>query len=166
MIMKKSLALSESKGFTLIEILVVISITLIFLGMGLSRYNTFTEQVKLKSEAKKLIDVIELAKKKALSADLQDRACTNFTGYRVTILTSAYSLKFCCASNCSVVQDYNLPTNITFTTAGRGDYNFPPLMTNPIFISDSISLNNSIINKHIDISISPIGIVELDETLL
>jgi len=153
------------KSFTLIEILVVTTITLIFLGVGLVRYNTYTEQAKLKSEGKKLVDVLELAKKKALSADLQDRNCTNFTGYRVTISTSAYSFKFCCASSCTVVQSYNITTGTTIT-AGSGDYDFSPLMTSPIFASDTISLRNSAISKTINISISPIGVIELDEELL
>ena len=157
--------MKKSKGFTLIEILVVTTITLIFLGVGLVQYNTYTEQAKLKNEGKKLVDVLELAKKKALSADLQDKNCNNFTGYRVTISPSTYSFKFCCASSCTVVQSYNMANNITIT-AGAGDYDFSPLMTSPIFVSDTISLRNSAISKTINISISPIVVIELDETLL
>ncbi|MEK7522345.1 MAG: prepilin-type N-terminal cleavage/methylation domain-containing protein [Patescibacteria group bacterium] len=157
--------MKKSSGFTLIEILVVTTITLIFLGVGLVQYNTNTERFKLKNEGKKLVDVLELAKKKALSADLQDKNCSNFTGYRVTISSNAYSFKFCCASTCTVVQSYNITTSIAIT-AGAGDYDFSPLMTRPIFVSDTISLKNSSINKTINISISPIGVIELDETLL
>jgi prepilin-type N-terminal cleavage/methylation domain-containing protein len=159
--------MKKSKGFTLIEILVVISITLIFLGISLVQFNSYTEQTKLKNEAKKLIDVLELAKKKSLSADLVGN-CNNFTGYRVTVSAGAYSLLFGCDSVYSVVQSYNLPTNIT-VTEGDVDYNFSPLMNNPSFISNTIKLQNSSIgtaNKCIDISISPIGIVELGNTLI
>ncbi|MEK7495679.1 MAG: prepilin-type N-terminal cleavage/methylation domain-containing protein, partial [Patescibacteria group bacterium] len=60
--------MKKSSGFTLIEILVVTTITLIFLGVGLVQYNANTERFKLKNEGKKLVDVLELAKKKALSA--------------------------------------------------------------------------------------------------
>lgn len=153
------------KSFTLIELLVVFSVMLIFTGSVLVQYNTYTEQTKLKNEARKLVDVIELAKKKALSADLQDNTCTNFTGYKVTISLSSYSLLFGCASIYSLVQNYNLPTNITMTV-GTGDYYFPPLMNNPSFISNTIKLTNSSINKSVKISISPVGVVELDEALL
>jgi len=156
------------KSFTLIELLVVISVTLIFLGISLVQYNTYTEQAKLKNQAKKIVDVLELAKKKALNGDLFDKTCTDFIGYKVTVSSSSYSLLFGCVSIYSAVQNYSLPTNITLTL-GIGDFNFPPLMNNPDFISNTIRLKNSSIstaNKCIDISISVIGIVELNETLI
>lgn len=157
--------MEKNNGFTLIEFLVVISVILLFLGVTLPRYNDYSSQQKLKSEAKKMIDVFELAKKKALSADLFDKNCTNFTSYRVTVASGSYSLSFGCSSIYSTVQTYNLLTNIT-ATAGTGDYNFTPLMSNPDFSSDTIRLRNAAISKCVDISISPIGIIELDETLV
>jgi len=160
------------KSFTLIEILVVTTITLIFLGVGLVQYNAYTEQTKLKNEAKKLVDVMELAKKKALSADLFDKTCTNFTGYRLTLNTNNYSLIFCCNSGCSTPTNVNTyafnNTNITIFS-GTGDLNFPPLMSGLNFTISSIKLQNSSINtanKCVNISISAIGIVELNETLI
>lgn len=155
----------NGEGFTLIEFIVVISVALVFLGLSLPRYNDYSSQLKLKSEAKKLIDVLELAKKKALSADLFDTNCTNFTGYRITVASGSYSLLFGCASIYSTVQDYDLLTNITITV-GTGNYDFSPLMINPSFISNTIRLKNSVINKCVNISISPIGIIELNETLI
>jgi prepilin-type N-terminal cleavage/methylation domain-containing protein len=157
--------MDKNKGFTLIEFIVVVSIVLLFLGAALPNYNQFSSQVKLKSEAKKMIDVFELAKKKALSADLSDKSCTNFTGYRTTVTAAAYSLNFCCAGSCSDIQDYNLGTNIT-VTSGIGNYNFTPLMILPDFVSNSIRLKDSALSKCIDISISPIGVIELNETLI
>lgn len=160
------------KSFTLIEILVVTAITLIFLGVGLVQYNTYTEQAKLKSEGKKLVDVLELAKKKALSADLQDKNCSNFTGYKVTISSGSYLLSFGCDLIYTPVHNYILPTNITMTVVGAVgiDYlNFPPLMSGLNFAISSIKLQNSSIttaNKCINISISEIGIIELNETLV
>ncbi len=152
------------KGFTLIEFLVVISIMAIFTGIGLAQYNTYTEQLKLKNEAKKLVDVLELAKKKSMSADLVG-SCDDFTGYRLTISSDSYSLSFGCASVYSLVQNYNLSTNVT-AIIGTGDFNFPPLMANPNFTITSIQIKNSSISKCVTISISSIGLVELDETLI
>lgn len=157
--------MNKSTGFAIIELLVVISIVLIFAGFSIPQFNLYTQQAKLKSEARKLVDVLELAKKKALAADLMDKNCTNFTGYRVIVSTNSYSLLFGCTSVYSVVQNYNFLTNIT-ATVGTGIYNFSPLMNNPSFISNSITVKNSLINKSVIISISPIGIIELNETLL
>lgn len=157
------------KSFTLIELLVVISIMIIFIGIGLPQYNTYTEQTKLKNEAKKLVDVLELAKKKSMSADLVG-TCADFTGYRVTTSANAYLLLFGCSSIYTSVQNYNLSTNITITATGIGDFNFPTLMKNLKFgvapNINSVQLKNSAINKCVNISISDIGIVELDETLM
>jgi len=153
------------KSFTLIELLVVISIMLIFIGGTLVQYNTFTEQTKLKNEAKRLVDVLELAKKKALSADLFDKTCTNFTGYKVTVALSSYSLSFGCAAVYTTVQSYNLPTNVT-ATVGGGNYIFTPLMNNPSFASGTITLKNANISKCVSITVTAIGVVSLNEVLV
>lgn len=163
---------NQRSAFTLIELLVVISIMLIFIGGTIASYNTYTEQTKLKNEGKKLVDVLELAKKKALSADLQDITCTDFTGYKVTLNTNNYALIFCCNSACSTptnVHTYAFPnTNITIYS-GAGDLNFPPLMSGANITISSVHLKNSAINaasKCVNIVISPIGIIELNETLI
>lgn len=157
--------MKKLKGFTLIELIVVIGIVSLFTEIFIARYNENTGRLRLRSEAKKLVDVLELAKKKALTADLFDKNCTDFRGYRVAISSGSYLLSFGCASAYSAVQNYNLTTNITVTT-GTGNYNFSPLMINPSFISNTIRLRNSSISKCVDISISAIGIVELNETLI
>ncbi|MBI5123745.1 hypothetical protein HZA75_07840 [Candidatus Roizmanbacteria bacterium] len=154
------------KSFTLIELLIVASITLIFLGVSLVQYNTYTEQTKLINDGKKLLDVIELAKKKALSSDLQDKNCSNFTGYRLTLNANNYSLIFCCNSICTTNTNiYNFNTNISIFS-GTGNLSFPPLMTGANITINSVQLKNSAINKCINISISSIGVVELNETLI
>lgn len=154
------------KSFTLIEPLIAISVTLIFLGVSLVQYNNYTEQVRLKNDGKKLLDVIELAKKKALFSDLQDKNCSNFTGYRLTLNTNNYSLIFCCNSICLTnTNTYNFNTNISIFS-GSGNLDFPPLMKGSNITINSVQLKNSAINKCLNISISAIGIVELDETLI
>ncbi|MDO9028626.1 MAG: hypothetical protein Q7U68_07205, partial [Candidatus Roizmanbacteria bacterium] len=107
-------------------------------------------------------------KKKALSSDLQDKTCTNFTGYRLTLSTNNYSLIFCCNSGCSTptnVNTYAFNNNITIFS-GTGNLNFPPLMTGSNITINSVQVKNSVINKCVNISISPIGVVELNETLI
>lgn len=164
------------KGFTLIELLVVSVIILTFSGTILAQYNQQTQQLKLKNEAKEMIDVMELAKKKALTADLiptpnvtPPTFCTNFTGYQFILKTNiSYSLNYCCNLSCpTVLNTYNLDSKIVITnpTALPNSLVFTPLMKVFNRPFTSITLKNTVINKCLIISISPIGIIELDEAL-
>lgn len=160
------------KSFTLIELLVVTVIVLIFSGISLARYNDFTQQLKLKSEAKKLIDIIELAKKKSLTSELivtpnvtPPTFCSDFSGYRVTLNANSYSLNFCCNSSCGTslnTYDFDPKVSIVSTT---GNLDFPPRLLNIELSISPITLKNNLINQCINIWISNIGVVELDEAL-
>lgn len=166
------------KSFTLIELLVTISITIIFLGITLTQYNTFTEQTKLKNEAKKLVDVFELAKKKASSADLGQLICNGgFLGYEVnTTQTSSYTLNLRCATApiSQLIATYNFPNSNISTLSGAGLFRFKQLTLGLEYKTTeaaapsappTIQIKNSIISKCVNITISAVGIIELDETL-
>ena len=157
--------MDKNKGFTLIELIVVIGIVSLFTGIFIARYNESANQLKLRNEAKKLVDTLELAKKKALTADLFDKNCTDFRGYRVIIGSGNYSLNFNCGGVYTEVQNYNLTLNNSII-AGTGNYDFPPMMVNPIFPATVILVKNSLINKSIKVNISSIGVIEIDETLI
>lgn len=165
------------KGFTLIEILVVSVIILTFSGTILAQYNQQTQQLKLRNEAKKMIDIMELAKKKALTSDLiptpnvtPPTFCSNFTGYQFILNSNSnYDLRYCCNASCStVLNTYNLDSKIVITdpVALPNSLVFTPLMKVFNRTFTSITLKNTVINKCLDITISPIGIIELDETLI
>ncbi|MFA6533001.1 MAG: prepilin-type N-terminal cleavage/methylation domain-containing protein [Patescibacteria group bacterium] len=164
------------KGFTLIELLVVSVIILTFSGIILAQYNQQTQQLKFKNEAKKMIDIMELARKKAITSDLiptpnvtPPTFCTDFTGYQFILKTnSSYSLNYCCNSSCiTVLNTYNLDSKIVITSpvALPDSLVFTPLMK--VFNRNftSITLKNTVLNKCLVISISPIGVIELDENL-
>lgn len=164
------------KGFTLIEILVVSVIILTFSGTILAQYNQQTQQLKLKNEAKKMIDVMELAKKKAVTSDLiptpnvtPPTFCTNFTGYQFILNSNSnYGLRYCCNESCSTsLNNYNLDSKIIITNpvAIPNSLIFTPLMKIFNRTFTSVTLKNTVINKCLDINISPIGIIELVETL-
>jgi len=149
-------------SFTLIELLIVISIISILSTVGLAYYNKYGEEVKLKNSANQLADVLELAKKKAESSELF-QPCSDFLGYNVTVTTSYYLLRFNCGGSYQTVQSYNFPTNIT-AVSGTDYFNFKPLGLGTNITVNSIILKNTVINQCQDISISTIGVV--DETLV
>lgn len=175
--MKKIFTSRNIEGFTLIELLVVSVILLTFFGTVLAQYNQQTQQLKLKNEAKKMIDVMELAKKKALTSDLiptpnvtPPTFCTNFTGYQFILNTSSnYSLRYCCNSSCTtVLNTYDLDSKVVITSPVviPNSLIFTPLMKVFNRTFTSVTLKNTVINKCLNISISPIGIIEAVETLI
>ena len=156
-------------GFTLIELLVVITIVLLITTIGIAYYNQNNQELSLRTEAKKLVDIIELAKKKAQSSDLittpnpTPSYCSNFTGYSVNLTTSGYTLNYLC-NNTTTVNTYSFPTNISYT-GNTYDFIFPPLGRGTNITTNTITLINTIINKHIDITISNNGIIQITDTL-
>jgi prepilin-type N-terminal cleavage/methylation domain-containing protein len=155
---------SRHSGFTLIEILVVLSIIGILSSIGIAKYNTYTQQLILKNQARKIVDVFELAKKKAVSAELyQD--CADFKGYRVVTSSSSFLLAFNCGGVYTTVQNFPMTSNITLIT-GTGNFNFLPLGAGDNLTINSLRLKSSKINQCIDISISPIGVLNINDTLI
>ncbi|GAB4219135.1 MAG: hypothetical protein Fur009_3740 [Candidatus Microgenomates bacterium] len=155
-------------SFSIIETLIVVTIISILFAFGITNYQNFNQQQKLKSEAKKFIDVFELTKKKAISSQLEDQTCTNFNGYELRINSSGnqYQNFFGCSSNYSLIQTYILPTNIIFTVGTNSNFNFPSMGTNLNINTNLLRLKNTIINQCIDITISPNGIIEILNTLI
>lgn len=119
----------KEKSYTLIEIIVVIAIIAIISGIGLAYYNQFTEEKKLEAEVEKFVDVLNLARQKAISGQV-DSACDlyipnlslvppdppkAFGGYRVRFTDAApisnpseiYQLRICCTNPCFVRSPWN-----------------------------------------------------------
>lgn len=154
-----------NRSFTLIEILVTVTIILLFTGLSIPRYNTYTQQLKLKSEAEQIADVIELAKKKAISSELYDLNCTDFTGYRVTLNNTSVSLKFGCANIYQTINSFVFDNGITII-AGTGDLDFPPLALNLNIQIPYVRLQNIKLNQCQDIYLSSIGIVTTSTAII
>ncbi len=153
------------KAFALIELIVSVAIIALFSALAIPQYNTYNNQLKLKKEMRRVMSVIELAKKKALSSDLYDPACGTFEGYRVTIVADSFSLIFLCDGSAQTIQTYNLDNNISITN-GMGNFNFPPIGANINIPVSPITIKNSAIEKCLDIDITSIGIISIDETFV
>ena len=149
------------RSFTLIELLVTTTIILIFGGLSLAYYNNFTQEKSLKNEALKLVNTLEIAKKKANSGEVQN--CSSFCGYQFSVNSNSYAVNICCTcdtnGNCAnptPIITYSLPSNInslnSFATM------FKPL--SPLVTPGSIQLKNNNITQCEQISINKAGVVE------
>ena len=149
------------RSFTLIELLVTTTMILIFGGLSLAYYNNFTQENSLKKETQKLVNAIELAKKKANSGEVQN--CSSFCGYQFSVNSNSYAVNICCTcdtnGNCAnptPIITYSLPSNInslnSFATI------FKPL--SPLVTPGSIKLKNDNITQCEQISINQAGVVE------
>ena len=112
----------NKKSFTLIELLIVVSVIILFSGLSIAYYNNFTNEKKLEAGANKVYDTLELAKKKTSSGDLSGETCDPFGGYEVKSSADrpSYSLYLCCEGSCDTpIQTYDLNNPVTFNHASR-----------------------------------------------
>lgn len=122
----------NNQGFTFIELVIVTGIILLFSGLGLAQYNSYSEHSRLKTETNKLKDTLELAKKKTITREIMNGCDYAFEGYSVTIAFASYTLKFRCNGNKTNIQTFSLISltpNIS-VQSGTGDVDFsaPPTM--------------------------------------
>lgn len=155
----------NNQAFSMIELLISISIILLFSGIAIPNYIRLSQQLKLKSNVHKLIDNIELAKKKAISSDLYDTSCSQFDGYRISLNNNNYIFSFGCAGAYQNIATYDLDTNLEVTT-GTGNLDFPALGTNINITINSVRIKNNTLNQCMDFTISPIGIITINESLI
>lgn len=152
-------------GYTLIELLVVISIIVIFSALFLANYRDFVKERKLDSEAKQLIDALDLASKKTSSPDFSPdvaSVCTDFQGYKVTFdSATSYSLKFTCTGISDIlVQTYTLSSGITISSPTSSILYKPLNAGTNLVVATSITISNPTNGRCKKIQVNPIGTVE------
>jgi len=104
----------NKRAFTFIELLVSVSIIILFSGIVLAYYNRQSAEKILSGDADALVDVLELAKKKATSGDVGNQLNCDFKGYNLTFAASTYSLNLLCASAVPI-SNYSLSKTVTFS---------------------------------------------------
>lgn len=163
----------HSRGYTLLELLIVVAIILIFSGLMLAQYNSSNEQIKLKTEAQKLSNMLELARKKTLARNIIDTCINNFSGYALTLDSNQYTLSYCCAGNCaySTIQTTKFTNSISIVNPPMPyPIQFIPSFQGTNLTSDiTVQIKNTAIpstNKCIQLSISKIGIVTIDDAFI
>lgn len=155
------------KSFTIIEILITLTIIFIFSVIGIANYNQYNEQIKIKNEAKKFIDVFELTKKQALSSYLYDKNCQDFRGYQISINSTGnqYKIYFICNTNYINIATYDLNKNLSFIIGNNSNFYFPATGANINITNNNIRIKNSTINQCLDISITNNAIINFNESL-
>lgn len=154
--------MNKNLGFSLIEVLISISIIIIFSGMGMVYYNNFTEQKKLDQETKRFTDTLELAKVKSSSGDTSLCQGVETTPmikkYSVDVNTTSYKLAPECLTGTPVPLNYEVPNNIQIGVTGAPQrISFDPQMIQIAPIC--LFFKNISLNKCTYVNVEKTGII-------
>ncbi len=152
----------NSHGFTLIEILVVLGLTIMLTMFGIAGYNKFNRTQVLKQQVLDFSVILRDAQNRALAGEVTASRCgaSNFRllEWRV-VITSAidYNLTVYCAGSSFVVNNYQLSTSLAFSPAS-GYVGFKPLGQGVSNGSrTTVTVNHTVSGKSIIITISTQG---------
>lgn len=106
------------KGFTLIEIVISVGISLLLMSGIILNYNNYNDTQKLKQAALTVKNNFRFYQSKALSGEKPDESCPQLLGYQVTFALSTYTFKAQCNPAQPNAPDvvYTLPATITFSS--------------------------------------------------
>lgn len=100
-------------GFTIIEVVIAVTIIGILSTLGISSYVTFNQTKTLEHESYKMVEALELGKKRALSGE---KICGTYAGtYTFDWTTTSYSLS---PNGCSQLFSYLFPAVIQASSSG------------------------------------------------
>lgn len=138
-----SLIIRKSSGFTLVELMVVLSITAVLGTLGIAGFTTYNQIQVLQASTNDLVTTLNLAKSRALSqvklgTDCEPATRRTLDSYEVaiTIIPSSYSLKVNCHdgeskfSNEIINSKKSLPKGVIFDSV----FTKPTTFTFPILV--------------------------------
>jgi prepilin-type N-terminal cleavage/methylation domain-containing protein len=156
------------KGFSLIETIVVVSIIALFTGIGITKFNDFSEEKRLDTEVKDLVDALDSARAKTVAQELSgvNTASCNFEGYTLRIDSTAkkYTLQVRCPEIVTTNFSHTFPTAIQITPAGitSVQYKYPEgFTTNTTNVT--LTLKHLTLGKCVDLIIMPSGLINESE---
>lgn len=114
------------KGYTLIELLIVITITSIIFGVGIAGYREFSRRQSLTGVLKKTKADLRLAQQLAITGQKPtDVTCPILNGYTFTRNSaSSYQIIASCSNGNTVIKDVDMPSD---TTISAGSVTFKVL---------------------------------------
>ncbi len=115
-------------GYTLIELIIVITIMGLLVGASIAGFNTLNKRQTATNAGKELMSVMRTAQERAVSG-IKPTTCDQLVGYSVngTANSGTYTLKSVCmvggSSTSSVVKTYQLPTGVTVVNTFSTQFN-------------------------------------------
>ena len=160
--------MKHAKAFTLIELIVVIGIIAFFAGMGTLSFSNFNQENKLKQEKERVVDELDLARKKALAPDQINCAAGLEEAYAFISDANSYSVQECCRdavntlSSCVTTTSYVFPANIS-RIVGTPQIIFYSVNKGSNGTSTPIRIKNTSIDKCLDVSVSTTGAITVSD---
>lgn len=104
------------RGFTLIELMVAVGISLLLAGSVLVGFNTFSTNQRVKQAALNFKNNLRLAQTKAQSGEKPATGCTSLVGYNVNFTNSNYSIVPLCTEGEITPKTlrFDLPQGVAF----------------------------------------------------
>ena len=113
------------KGFTLVELLITITIVTVVVASGVSAYGRARDRQILQASVEKLISTLQGTQKQALIGDKDSSCVDNLLGYQTTFSANTLTTQVrCSGGNSSAVN--TAFTSITFTSP------FPTITFRPL----------------------------------
>lgn len=166
------------KGFTLIELIVVFSITTILSTIGVASFVSYSRQEAVTTGTAELKTMLNRAKSLTLS-QVKPNQCSStqqFNGYKVLVccssgnlcpqpcqLSGSYELQVVCANNPVAIDMRNLPKQVTVDTGLSNttsrSFWFQPI-TAAVIGAGKIMINGVGYNKTQTLTVSSTGIIQ------
>ena len=117
----------KSSGFTLIELIVVLSVAAVISLIGIASFVSYSQQQSINTAAADIANMFSLAKSRAAS-QVKPSSCSGaLNGYRISIpdiASKTYQLDAVCSSGDSLILTNTLPSNISFGSANSTIFTF------------------------------------------
>lgn len=148
----------NSRGFTLLELMIVFSIMTILFTFGIALYREFARRQALQNFYKEMVVSLALAREKALSGEKPSGCSGTLVGYQVSFSSSSYTVSAVCNSLVPV-NTYSAPADISLS--GFSSFVYKVLgqgttLANPL----SVTLTQSSTGKSINATITREGMLQ------
>jgi prepilin-type N-terminal cleavage/methylation domain-containing protein len=148
------------KGFTIIEILVVMVILGVIMAVGSVRYRDFQRRQIVVSVKREMLGDVRSAQSDVSSGRKPDACTGTLLGYEFEITSTnpgAYRINAVCSSGDILVKQVNLPPGVTLSVSGSNTVLFKPLSHGTDLSAGSnvtITITNSVNTNTLVISAS------------